>query len=62
MKLEKHMEEDYLAKITGGYSGAQLECVINEAGILAMESKASAIEPEHIRTAMNRIAFRTLEF
>ncbi len=61
VKLEKHMEEDYLAKITGGYSGAQLECVINEAGILAMESKASAIEPEHIRTAMNRIAFRTLE-
>ena len=26
-----------------------------------MESKATVIEPDHIRTAMNRIAFRTLE-
>ena len=61
VKLEKHIEEDYLAKITGGYTGAQLECAINEAGILAMESNASAIELEHIRTAMNRISFQTLE-
>ena len=61
VKLEKRIEEEYLAKITGGYTGAQLECVVNEAGILAMESKATVIEPDHIRTAMNRIAFRTLE-
>ena len=37
INLEKRIDEEYFAKITAGYSGARLECIINEAGLLAMQ-------------------------
>lgn len=61
MRINKKINVEYFAKITGGYTGAQLECVINEAGILAIESKADAMMLSHIQTAINRISFRALE-
>jgi len=61
IKMEKHVDEEYFAKITGHYSCAELECVINEAGILAKEDGSEIIELEHVKTAMNRMSFRALE-
>ena len=61
MRIAKKINVEYFAKITGGYTGAQLECVINEAAILALESKADAMLLSHIQTAINRISFRALE-
>ena len=59
--LENTVDVDYLAKITVGYSCSQLECVINEAGIMVMQSKSKVIDLSVIQKAMNRIAFKALE-
>ena len=61
INLEKKLNEEYFAKITAGYSGAQLECIINEAGIMAMQDSISFIDMKTLQRAMNRIAFRALE-
>ena len=61
VNLEKDLNVEYFAKITAGYTGAQLECIINEAGIAAMQSGSGVIDIKLIQLAMNRIAFRALE-
>jgi cell division protease FtsH len=59
--LEARLDTEYFGKVTSGYSGAQLECVINEAGVMAMQEGLDYIDMKVIQRAMNRIAFRSLE-
>lgn len=61
IKMEKKIDEGYIAKITGNFTGAELECLINESGILAKEKGENAISIKHIQTIINRNAFRALE-
>lgn len=59
--MEKALDLDYVARVTSGYSGAQLECLVNESGILAIERGCSSIDFECFQTAMNRLAFHGIE-
>ena len=61
IKLKKRVDVSYFAKITAGFTGAQLECFINEAGILAMKNGGTEMTQEHLRTAMNNVVFRSME-
>ena len=59
--MEKSFDVDYVARVTSGYSGAQLECLVNESGILAIERKQTSIDFDCFQTAMNRLAFHGIE-
>jgi cell division protease FtsH len=61
IKLDVRLDVEYLAKITAGHTGAQLECMINESGVMAMQEGMSHIDMKTVQRAMNRIAFRALE-
>lgn len=61
IKMPKNLDVDYVARVTSGYSGAQLECLVNESGILAIERKQSDIDFDCFQTAMNRLAFHGVE-
>lgn len=61
ISIEKNVDVKYLAGITSGYTGAQLECIINEAGITAIQNNCKRIEMRDVQKAMNRIAFQALE-
>ena len=61
IKMPKNLDVDYVARVTSGYSGAQLECLVNESGILAIERKRSDIDFDCFQTAMNRLAFHGVE-
>ncbi len=60
LKIEKDISAEHFSKITGGYTGAQIECIINEAALLAAEDneKLSVLQ---IQTVMNRMSFKALE-
>ena len=57
LKIEKEIDLKYLAKLTHGYTGAKLECLANEAGIMAMEKPFPRVDMNDIRIIMNRFAF-----
>ena len=59
--MEKSLDVDYVARVTSGYSGAQLECLVNESGILAIERGKSSIDFDCFQIAMNRLAFHGIE-
>lgn len=59
--LEKRVDVEYFAKITAGYSGALLECIINEAGLIGMQGGHGYIDMDSLRVSMNRIAFKAIE-
>ena len=61
IKMPKSLDVDYVARVTSGYSGAQLECLVNESGILAIERKQLVIDFDCFQTAMNRLAFHGVE-
>ena len=46
-----------LARQTAMFSGARLECLLNEAAILAVKRDAEQIEPQDIQTAMDAALF-----
>ncbi len=56
VKLDKNIDVDLLAKNTCGFSCAKLECLVNDAGILAMQ-RSSAITEEILHTALNKLEF-----
>jgi ATP-dependent Zn protease len=60
INLENRCSAEYFAKITTGYTGAQLECIINEAGITAMQNNTGYIDISMLENAMNRLAFKAL--
>ena len=59
--MEKSLDVDYVARVTSGYSCAQLECLVNESGVLAIERGQSSIDFDCFQTAMNRLAFHGIE-
>ena len=61
LKLRRKVDLDYIAKITSGYTGAMLECLVNEAGILAVEKNSDCVTSEEIRTIMSKFAFSDYE-
>ena len=61
IEMDKTIDVDYVARVTSGCSGAQLECLVNESGILAIEKGKPSIDFECFQTAMNRLAFRGVE-
>ncbi len=61
ISIEKDLDVDYIARITSGYSGAQLECLVNESALLAFERKQNKIDFDCFQTVMNRITFQGIE-
>lgn len=57
LRVEKELDLKYLAKLTHGYTGAKLECLANEAGIMAMEKPFPRVDMNDIRIIMNKFAF-----
>ena len=57
VKIQKKFDEKQVAKITQGYTGAQIECLVNECGIRAMEREEKVITIEDVREAINKMAF-----
>ena len=59
--LKKRINLDQIAKITSGFTCAKLECLVNEAGILALENNKNTVTEKDIRLAMNKILFNGSE-
>ncbi len=61
IKLEQKFKLEYIAKITSGFSCADLECLANESGMLVYEEEKDAITTEIIRKVMNKLALHGSE-
>ena len=57
LRMKNDVDYGYIAKITYGYTGAKIECLANETGILAAEKETPCIEISDIRIIMNKFAF-----
>lgn len=57
LKVKKQLDFGYIARITHGYTGAQLECLANETGIMAMRKEKPSIDISDVRIIMNRFSF-----
>lgn len=53
--LSKSVNLNNLAKKTVGFSGAELENILNEAAIIAAKSSEKAIEPDHVEEAFSKV-------
>lgn len=58
VKIKCEADFDYLAKITYRKTPAEIECIVNEAAIYALQNKKSAITVDDVRYVMNKIAFK----
>ena len=61
LKMNTAFDFGYLARVTPGYTGAELECIANEAGIAAMGKRKQSISLDDVRKVMNRLAFHGQE-
>ncbi len=61
IKIPCTLDYEYLARITYGYTGAKLECLVNEAGILGMEKEEPSVTQEDIYAVINRLDFHSTE-
>lgn len=61
LRIRKDVDAMELVRYTAGYTCAEIECIINEAGILAKEDNADALTVNHIRRTINKMAFATNE-
>ncbi len=57
LKVKADLNFDYLSRITYGYTGAKIECLANEAGIMAMDKPEPSVDLSDIRVIMNKFAF-----
>ena len=57
MDISKSVDYNYLAKISTGFSGAGLECLANEAGIIAIEKENPEITTQDVQDILARMAF-----
>ncbi len=57
ISAEKQFNLNTLAGNTRGFSGAKLECLANECGILALEKDVPSITEADVRTALNKLEF-----
>ena len=60
-KIDKKVKVENIAKMTGSFSGADIECLINEAGINATIEERDSITIKDIEKAINRIVFHSCE-
>ena len=60
-RFDKKVDFETLAKITGSFTGADLECVINEAGINATIEDREEISFRDLEKSVNRIVFQGCE-
>lgn len=56
-KALSHISLDDVAMITGGFSGAALEAMINEAAVIALRDNSLCINEQHLDKAFTRIQF-----
>ena len=61
LKLKIDFDIDYIARITTGFSGAMIETLVNESGIIAIEKDLDRINFECVQSAINRRAFHSIE-
>ena len=61
IRMKKELDIGYAAQLTAGYTGAQLETLANEAGVLAVESGRDCIDRSCFMKAKNRLDFSGLE-
>lgn len=55
--IEIDLDFDYVAKLIPGYSGAKIECLANEVGIVAIEKRQTKITLANVLEAMNKLTF-----
>lgn len=53
--LHPDVDLEDVARETFGFSGAHLESLLNEAGILALRDKSDVIKPSHIKEAIDKV-------
>ena len=61
IKVPCELDFDYLSRITYGYTGAKLECLANEAGIVGLEKESPVITQDDINAVINRLDFMAEE-
>lgn len=61
VKLDRTFEISEVAQITAGYTGAELECLVNESAIMAVNENESSITMDIVRRVINKIAFKSIE-
>lgn len=59
--LTKNFEMDSVAEVTAGYTGAEIECIVNESAIRALEENNNSISFDTIRRVMNKLSFHSSE-
>ena len=57
--IDKKVNVNNIAKITAGFSGADIECLINEAGLCSVVAERNCITQEDIEDAINKIVFKS---
>ena len=57
VKLGKNIDVEYIAKITHGRSGADLECIVNEAAIEVFSKAKKIITLKDVRAVINKMTF-----
>lgn len=57
--IDKKVDLKALAKITAGFSGADIECLVNEAGLCSVLADRKYINQEDIDDAVNKIIFKS---
>lgn len=61
IKARKRVDLDLLARNTGGFTCAKLECLANDAGILALQKDSPVITEDDVRTVLNKLEFGATE-
>ncbi len=57
IKAKKCFDMEALARNTRGFTGAKLECLANDTGIMAMEKETPTITDEDVRLVINKLEF-----
>ncbi len=57
VRMPKNVDLGEIAGTTKGYSGAMLECLVNEAAIEALSEKRDSITGDDVRKVINRMEF-----
>ncbi len=60
LNMPMELDIGFFAKITGTFTGAQLECIVNEAAIYAMNN-GKAITMDAVQTVIDRMVFKDVE-
>lgn len=61
VKLHRAFEINEVAQVTAGHTGAELECLVNESAIMAVNNNCDFISMDIIRKVLNKLAFKSME-